>query len=473
MPVVRNSLVHGGGFGLFADRDFRKGEELDVFGGHLVSDTLATAVRDWGIGSHCIRSRSGLVLMCNPDPHDAAGRGQGTAQFANSVDAFEVVVHGQDLERLRALLPRVTVEPCEDGLFRVTEPARELYNAAIDRSPEVPRLVAARDVRVGEELFTKYSSHSVPGDLERETSVACQTLRDLVYRGVRDQEEDRTIRLACIFLRLTTASGGVLVLTLSSGTAEAADRVVKAVKGSSRPKVIYCATTLSGDEYVIEVGPEGAVVARKERGSPREEVTGIELEPYFGPQGRTFFRAEAMRYLEPYEDYVNVVVPNAVQHPSRWFAQLRSGRSLTGNSVLLDDEEALVVTDSRWDRSTLERLHVVCFFKKEGLYTIRDLRGAHVPLLESVMKRALQAVSRRYRVAEEDLKLFFHYRPRVYQLHLHLIHLDFVTRKSSVEKAHSVYSVIENLKLDPDYYQKVRLHCKNTMPSEHLTRTFH
>ncbi len=57
-----------------------------------------------------------------------------------------------------------------------------------------------------------------------------------------------------------------------------------------------------------------------------------------------------------------------------------------------------------------------------------------------------------------NCRAYFHYPPTFYQLHLHIQNLSLSTQTSTVERCHLLSSVIQNIKIKADYYQKIDLY---------------
>ncbi|KFP30193.1 m7GpppX diphosphatase, partial [Colius striatus] len=67
------------------------------------------------------------------------------------------------------------------------------------------------------------------------------------------------------------------------------------------------------------------------------------------------------------------------------------------------------------------------------------------------------AVRKRFGVAASQLRIYLHYQPSYYHLHVHFTALAYDAPGCSVERAHLLADVIDNLALDPMYYQKQAL----------------
>ena len=81
-------------------------------------------------------------------------------------------------------------------------------------------------------------------------------------------------------------------------------------------------------------------------------------------------------------------------------------------------------------------------------------------MLEYMKKTTLQQIKEIYGLKEENLKIFFHYDPSTYHLHIHFINTENTEAWSSVEYSHDLDTVIFNLTMDSDYYKKIKLNIR-------------
>ncbi|KAM0810503.1 putative M7GpppX diphosphatase [Seiridium cardinale] len=112
------------------------------------------------------------------------------------------------------------------------------------------------------------------------------------------------------------------------------------------------------------------------------------------------------------------------------------------------DEGFLMLPNLHWDRKTIEALHLLGIVERRDLWTLRDLQKKHIPWLKHMRAKLVDATVGKYPQIEEDqLKLFFHYHPTYYHLHIHVVHVMLeATSTQSVGKAIGLDSVIEQLK---------------------------
>lgn len=78
----------------------------------------------------------------------------------------------------------------------------------------------------------------------------------------------------------------------------------------------------------------------------------------------------------------------------------------------------------------------------------------------TVLKMMLlqEAIQQRYGIPSDQLRVYIHYQPSYYHLHVHFTQLSYSAPKSSIGEGHLLHEVIDNMeRIDADYYQKCRL----------------
>ena len=124
------------------------------------------------------------------------------------------------------------------------------------------------------------------------------------------------------------------------------------------------------------------------------------------------------RYLESYEDYKNKIIPSINKNNTQWVFDIFNGKR-EQNRIIYQDNDFVLIPDIKWDGHNMIDLHVLAFFKDPRLQSIRDLTIEDIKLLDRVMKISLENIKKKYNSVENQLKIYFHYKPSVWQLHLH------------------------------------------------------
>ncbi|XP_059150688.1 m7GpppX diphosphatase-like [Physella acuta] len=117
----------------------------------------------------------------------------------------------------------------------------------------------------------------------------------------------------------------------------------------------------------------------------------------------------------------------------------------------------VMVPDMKWDRQNANTLYMVAIVHKHGIKSIRDLRQEHLPLLENILHKGKTAIKDQYGLSSDKLRVYFHYQPSYYHLHVHFTHVQFEAPGTDVLRAHLLEDVIDNLHMDSEFY------CKKTL----------
>ncbi len=138
-----------------------------------------------------------------------------------------------------------------------------------------------------------------------------------------------------------------------------------------------------------------------------------------------------------------------------WIEAIEAGEKEQDN-VLYQDQHVLAVYDYKynWKVDPTGKLYVLLIFKDKNLLTIRDLREEHVKMLEQTRDKIYKKLKELHDVDQNTLNLFFHYPPSFQRLHLHLIKIENNSQDTKTDRAHLLNRVINNLKIDGDYYKK-------------------
>jgi len=157
---------------------------------------------------------------------------------------------------------------------------------------------------------------------------------------------------------------------------------------------------------------------------------------------------------ETYDEYINdLTIRN--NDKDKWIYNLIDGIS-EQDLILHRDDICLVIPTFTWNSTDISKLHILCIPNDKNIRTIRSLDKTHIPLLQHMKQTTLNIIKNKFNLDETNLKIFFHYTPSTYHLHIHFINLNYHSC-SSVEYSHDLDTVIFNLSLDTDYYKKIKL----------------
>ncbi|KAK2099736.1 hypothetical protein P7K49_021084 [Saguinus oedipus] len=164
-------------------------------------------------------------------------------------------------------------------------------------------------------------------------------------------------------------------------------------------------------------------------------------------------------------------------------ARLCSGRT-AGRSCEIGEERNRLT-------ALLDDLYLIAICHRRGIRSLRDLTPEHLPLLRNILHQGqkteggeadsrqsclegfyelsqaslgfiweegldgdMEVILQRYQMTGDRLRVYLHYLPSYYHLHVHFTALGFEAPGSGVERAHLLAEVIENLECDPKHYQQ-------------------
>lgn len=100
--------------------------------------------------------------------------------------------------------------------------------------------------------------------------------------------------------------------------------------------------------------------------------------------------------------------------------------------------------------------------------TLRDLRGCHLPMLIDMLHACMDEVERLTGIQRDQVMAYVHYPPSVYQLHVHFSFPYGQYCHRDAYRVHSLQNVINNLKIDGEYYAKATLQMAVFRHSQHF-----
>jgi m7GpppX diphosphatase len=170
-------------------------------------------------------------------------------------------------------------------------------------------------------------------------------------------------------------------------------------------------------------------------------------------------RLEKKLVKESYQDYLKMLEKRDPKK-DQWIYNVIDGLS-EQEKVLYKDDLCIVIPTYMWDSKNIDKLHILCIPKDTNLRTIRSLTSEHIELLEHMKKVTLKNIKNKYGLDECYLKMFFHYDPTTYHLHIHFVNTAHYEARSSVEYSHELNNVIFNLSIYSQYYKVALLNIRN------------
>ena len=165
-------------------------------------------------------------------------------------------------------------------------------------------------------------------------------------------------------------------------------------------------------------------------------------------------------------DYLRITRPMLEENLEKkvfnlqWIYNILEGKSEVEKVLARVEGETagfVVVMDYKWQGEDPETMHCLGLPLRRDLRSLRDLRREHVPMLEEMRSSALKAVREKCGLSEGEVRAYLHYQPSFYHLHVHFANVSCGNPGTDSLRAHPLHTVVENLKMDDLYYQKMTL----------------
>lgn len=172
---------------------------------------------------------------------------------------------------------------------------------------------------------------------------------------------------------------------------------------------------------------------------------------------------------EMYQQVVHPYIKSIIEDGSvGWIHNVIEGKK-EKERLIVNSSQFIVNIDTKWrshppplstpreewyDHESVQDLYCLGIVKRKGIATLRDLMGKeHIPMLQNLQQEGLAAIETIYGVKADQIRCFVHYQPQFYHFHVHFTRLENEIG-ATVERGHLVSDIIQNLEMDPLYYQK-------------------
>jgi len=145
------------------------------------------------------------------------------------------------------------------------------------------------------------------------------------------------------------------------------------------------------------------------------------------------------------DEFAAKVRANREHEKQRWIFDLIAGKVAPCETVFLEDADWLLVEGSSYGASPSRYLVI---FKDLELQTLRDLRQQHLPMLRKMRRRVRGFLAARH-ANHADFRLYFHYLPSVFQLHMHVC----CAAPVDVDRRHYLPGVMRNIEAVDTWYR--------------------
>lgn len=164
-----------------------------------------------------------------------------------------------------------------------------------------------------------------------------------------------------------------------------------------------------------------------------------------------------------YKNYVSPYIKKKTQDKLNWINNIMFNNK-EKESIIFEDKDTIngfvLAFDSKWDRISLDSLYLCCILRRCDIQTVRDLRKKHLFFLSNLQINIKKIVYNKYSINPDELRIFVHYQPTYYHLHLHVVRLgnNGILENQNIGKAILLDDVIQNIKIKDDFYLENDMH---------------
>lgn len=177
-----------------------------------------------------------------------------------------------------------------------------------------------------------------------------------------------------------------------------------------------------------------------------DQATPKDIAKYF-PTTKFKFRGES------YSDYQKLIQPFAEKSDKTWIYNILDGKA-EQERVLLDDPQFVLLPNGNWSGQVEEadQLHCLAIVKQKNILSLRDVTDDHYQLLGSILDKGFKVIENKYGIHQSRIRAYIHYHPTFWHLHIHFKLVENIS-PHEFDRIHSVFSILQNIQIQPHYYQ--------------------
>ena len=158
---------------------------------------------------------------------------------------------------------------------------------------------------------------------------------------------------------------------------------------------------------------------------------------------------------ETYQEYLEIISQRDFSK-EQWVYNILDGIA-EQNKIIYRDEYIVIIPNYTWDCMDITKMYLLVFPNDKTLHTLRDLTKTNIDLLVHIKTKTLEVIKSMWGFDSNIIKMYLHYTPSTYHLHIHFVLISNFDVNSSIEYSHDLDNVINTLKIKSDYYQIITM----------------
>nr|CAB3236413.1 m7GpppX diphosphatase-like [Phallusia mammillata] len=197
--------------------------------------------------------------------------------------------------------------------------------------------------------------------------------------------------------------------------------------------------------------------------SVQNDIKATIIYPASEKHLRKYRKQDIFVVKETKEDYNMITKPYVEQQfvdkifNIQWVYNILDHKAEMERIIFEDQNEEtgfVLLPDMKWDTKDADSFYAIALPRKRGLKSLRDLDESHVEMLKNMRSKSLAVIADKFGIKQDRLRMYFHYQPSFYHLHVHINHIELDLPGTGALRAHLLDDVIENLLMQGDYYQR-------------------
>uniref|UniRef100_A0A2K5ERU6 m7GpppX diphosphatase n=1 Tax=Aotus nancymaae TaxID=37293 RepID=A0A2K5ERU6_AOTNA len=132
------------------------------------------------------------------------------------------------------------------------------------------------------------------------------------------------------------------------------------------------------------------------------------------------------KYLQTGDDYRNITLPH-LESQSLMYNTLDKKAEV--DRIVFENPDPsdrfVLIPDLKWNQQQLNNLYWIAICHRRGIRSLRDLTLEHLLLLRNILHQGQEAIMQHYQMTGDHLRVYLHYLPSYYRLHVHFTALGF------------------------------------------------
>jgi len=214
--------------------------------------------------------------------------------------------------------------------------------------------------------------------------------------------------------------------------------IIKINNDDIHKNIKLCEMLLKNDvfeKYKCKIDLEGEIIICKDKSKSKNFINKIKKESY--------------------EEYLNIISNYNIEK-DKWIYNIIDKIS-EEDKIIYESESIIIIPSYTWDNINIENFHLLTIPKNKKLRTIRDLIKDDIFLLKEMKDKTEEIINNKYNYNDNEIKMYFHYSPSTYHLHMHSCHVNNKEVNSSVEYSHDIDNIIFNIEMNSEYYKLINL----------------